>query len=149
MIDGGIIKTTNIKLIGIRTPEKIPNALIGINGLKTLAKNATAVVLDVTVMALTPLLNEYAILLLFSLSMSHGSYMSYLITFGAMYLLCFQASTNTKMSSAAIPITKNIPIICKVPKKDTLPIPWTMTAVSGKLKKIMEIPTQDKNLDPK
>ena len=58
MIDGGIMKITNMKFIGIRTPENSPNDLIGISGLKILAKNATAVVLDVTDIALTPLLNE-------------------------------------------------------------------------------------------
>ena len=56
MTAGGIIMTTKKKLIGIKTPVNIPNALIGIIGLKALAKKATAVVLDVTVMALTPLL---------------------------------------------------------------------------------------------
>lgn len=50
--------TTRKKLMGIKTPVKIPNALIGIIGLVALAKNATAVVLDVTVIALTPLLKE-------------------------------------------------------------------------------------------
>jgi hypothetical protein len=56
MTAGGIIMTIKKKLIGIKTPVNIPNALIGIIGLKALAKKATAVVLDVTVMALTPLL---------------------------------------------------------------------------------------------
>lgn len=62
MTAGGIIITTKKKLIGIRTPENIPNALIGIIGLNAFAKKATAVVLEVTDIALTPLLNEYAIL---------------------------------------------------------------------------------------
>lgn len=53
-----MIITTRKKLIGIKTPVKIPKALIGIIGLMALAKNATAVVLEVTVIALTPLLNE-------------------------------------------------------------------------------------------
>jgi hypothetical protein len=56
MTAGGIIMTIKKKLIGIKTPVNIPNALIGIIGLKALAKKATAVVLDVTVIALTPLL---------------------------------------------------------------------------------------------
>jgi len=56
MTAGGIIMTTKKKLIGINTPVNIPKALIGIIGLKALAKKATAVVLEVTVMALTPLL---------------------------------------------------------------------------------------------
>ena len=50
--------TTRKKLIGIKTPGKIPKARIGMIGLMALAKNATAVVLEVTVMALTPLLKE-------------------------------------------------------------------------------------------
>ena len=50
--------TTRKKLIGIKTPVKIPMARIGMIGLMALAKNATAVVLEVTVMALTPLLKE-------------------------------------------------------------------------------------------
>lgn len=62
MTAGGIIITTRKKLTGMRTPEKIPKALIGIMGLKTLAKKATAVVLEVTVIARTPLLKAYAIL---------------------------------------------------------------------------------------
>ena len=53
-----MIITTKKKLIGIRTPENIPNALMGMIGLNAFAKKATAVVLEVTVMALTPLLKE-------------------------------------------------------------------------------------------
>lgn len=98
-----MIITTRRKLTGISTPENIPKALIGIMGLKTLAKKATAVVLDVTVIALTPLLKAYAILFFLSAP-------------GNMCLLCFQASTNTKISSAAIPITKNMEITCRAPK---------------------------------
>lgn len=49
---------TKRKLIGIKIPEKIPKALIGIIGLRAFAKNATAVVLDVTAMALEALLKE-------------------------------------------------------------------------------------------
>ena len=56
--------TTKKKLTGMSTPENIPNALIGKMGLKALAKNATAVVLEVTVIALTARRNEYAILCL-------------------------------------------------------------------------------------
>lgn len=56
MTAGGMIITTSKKLIGMSTPVKIPNDLIGMIGLKALAKKATAVVLDVTVMARTPLL---------------------------------------------------------------------------------------------
>jgi hypothetical protein len=50
------------KLIGTIIPAKIPNDRIGINGLKKLARKATAVVEEVTVIALTPLLNAKAIL---------------------------------------------------------------------------------------
>jgi hypothetical protein len=66
MTAGGMIMTTSKKLIGISTPVKIPNALIGIISLKAFAKKATAVVLEVTDIALTPLLKEYAILFLTS-----------------------------------------------------------------------------------
>ena len=97
MTAGGIIITTKKKLTGISIPEKIPKALIGMIGLNTFAKRATAVVLLVTVMALTPLLKLYAILLLVS-------------ALGNRIRLCFHASTNTNMSSAAIPITKKIAI---------------------------------------
>jgi len=55
MTAGGIIITTSKKLIGMSTPVKIPNDLIGMMGLNAFAKKATAVVLDVTVMARTPL----------------------------------------------------------------------------------------------
>ena len=48
---------TKIKLMGMITPEKIPNVLIGNNGLKMLAKKATEVVLDVIAIALAELLN--------------------------------------------------------------------------------------------
>ena len=58
MMAGGIMKITSRKLIGIKTPEKRPKDLIGIKGLKILAKKATAVVLEVTDIALTPRLNE-------------------------------------------------------------------------------------------
>jgi hypothetical protein len=84
----------------MRTPEKIPKALMDIMGLKIFAKNATALVLDVTVIVLTPHLNAYAILRFLS---DPGR------------RLCFQASTKTKMSSAAIPITKKIEITYRLP----------------------------------
>jgi len=53
-----MIITTKKKLMGISTPENIPKARIGIIVLKAFAKKATAVVLEVTLIALTPLLNE-------------------------------------------------------------------------------------------
>ena len=43
MTAGGMIITTRRKLTGISTPENIPKALIGIMGLKTLAKKAKAI----------------------------------------------------------------------------------------------------------
>ena len=49
--------TTKKKLMGIMTPEKIPNVLMGNNGLKMLAKKATEVVLEVMAIALAELLN--------------------------------------------------------------------------------------------
>ena len=55
---GGMIIMTNKKFMGISTPENIPKDLMGIKGLKMFAKKATAVVLEVTDMALTPLLKE-------------------------------------------------------------------------------------------
>ena len=54
---GGMKNTTKIKLIGMITPEKMPNVLIGKSGLKMLAKKATEVVLDVIAIALAELLN--------------------------------------------------------------------------------------------
>lgn len=48
--------TTRMKFIGIITPEKIPNVLIGSKGLKMFAKKATEVVLEVIAMALAELL---------------------------------------------------------------------------------------------
>ena len=56
MVAGGRIITTKRKFTGTIIPEYIPNPLIGIKGLKILAINATAVVLDVTAIALVPLL---------------------------------------------------------------------------------------------
>ena len=48
--------TTRKKFNGMMIPAKIPKALIGMRGLKALAKNATEVVLDVTAIALDDLL---------------------------------------------------------------------------------------------
>ena len=56
--------TTNIKLMGMITPAKIPKDLIGSKGLKMFAKKATDVVLDVMAIALAELLKAYAILFL-------------------------------------------------------------------------------------
>ena len=81
----------------------IPKELIGIIGLKTLAKKATDVVLDVTAVALAALLNEYASLLYLSSAISLKQ------------ILCLQASTNTKISSAAIPSTMKMTRVCNVP----------------------------------
>ena len=79
---------------------------MGIIGLKTLAMNATEVVLDVTAIALTDLLQAYAIL----------SFLSSLKNLGATFSLCLHASMNTKMSSAAIPRTMNIAKLCSYEK---------------------------------
>ena len=59
--------------------------------------------------------------------------------------LYFQASTNTKISSAAIPHTRKMAMTCRYPKNETLKIPDTMKAVNGKLKKMIETPTIAKN----
>lgn len=56
MTAGGMKNTTRMKLIGIITPEKIPNVLIGSKGLKMFAKKATEVVLEVIAIALAELL---------------------------------------------------------------------------------------------
>ena len=48
---------TRKKFMGTMTPAKTPNALIGMMGEKKLAKKATAVVLEVTAIALEALLN--------------------------------------------------------------------------------------------
>ena len=106
----GMIITTSKKFIGIKKPEKAPNDLIGIIGLNRFAKKAAAVVLDVMDIALELLLKAYAILLLSSAFGSSFS-LSWFITSGATCSLYFQASMNTNMSSAAIPITKKIPMI--------------------------------------
>lgn len=66
-----------------------------------LAKKATDVVLEVTAIALTPLLKAYAILFFLSLAKISG----------ATFKLYLQASTKTKMSSAAIPRTIYTPMI--------------------------------------
>ena len=60
----GINMTTNIKLMGMITPAKIPKDLIGSKGLNMFAKKATDVVLDVMAIALAELLKAYAILFL-------------------------------------------------------------------------------------
>ena len=74
----------------------IPNALIGLISDEALAKKATAVVLDVTAIALKDLLNAYAILRFSSLA-SIG-----------MQPPWRHASQKTKMSSAAMPSTMKI-----------------------------------------
>ena len=106
----GMTITTRRKFIGIKNPEKAPNDLMGMIGLNKLAKKAAAVVLDVMDMALALLLNEYAILLLSSAARSPSYRLSCCMMSGATCSLYFQASMKTKMSSAAIPITKKIPI---------------------------------------
>jgi len=83
----------------------MPNDLIGINGLKKLAKKATLVVEDVTAIALTALLKEYASLFFLSDKI-----------FGSILSLCLQASINTKMSSAPIPSTMKMTRVCRLLK---------------------------------
>ena len=78
----------------------IPKALIGMIGLKALAKKATEVVLEVTAIALTALFHAYDILCFVSNSLIN--------------LLCLHASMNTKISSAAIPSTIKITRECKL-----------------------------------
>lgn len=56
----GNIVMTKMKFKMMIIPEKTPKALIGMAGLNILAANATAVVLAVTDMALTALLQVYA-----------------------------------------------------------------------------------------
>jgi hypothetical protein len=68
---------------------------------------------------------------------------------GAMYSLCFQASTNTNISSAAIPQTRKMAMTCKYPKYPTLKIPDTIKAVNGKLRKIILTPIIAKKDDCK
>ena len=89
------------------SPANIPNAFIGIKGLKKLAKKATAVVLEVKAMALSDLLKVYAILALLS---------PFFIIVGSILSLYRHASMNTKMSSAEIPRTRKIMSICNVLK---------------------------------
>jgi len=75
---------------------------MGIIGLSVFDKNATAVVLEVTAIALTALFQAYDILIFLSpLKIS-------------MQALCLHASMNTKMSSAAIPRTMKIIMLCKL-----------------------------------
>jgi len=72
----------------------IPKDLIGIRGLKKLAKNATAVVLDVKNIARDDLLNVYAI-----------RFYCVLIISLFIVSLWFQASMNTNILSAPMPNT--------------------------------------------
>jgi len=74
----------------------MPKDFIGIIGLNAVAKNAPAVVLDVTAVARAALLNAKASRLWISPEIS------------LMFAVCRHPSTNTNMSSAAIPRTMNI-----------------------------------------
>jgi uncharacterized membrane protein YcgQ (UPF0703/DUF1980 family) len=93
---------TSMKSAGITMAAKIPKALIGIIGLKTFARKATHVVLDVTNMALADRRIAYAILYFFV--SNSGSSPSVTLNSGIVSL-CLQASIRTKKSSAAIPRT--------------------------------------------
>lgn len=91
-----MIAITIKKLTGMMIAAKIPKARIGLMSDVALARKATAVVLDVTAMALKDLLKAYAILL-FSSATKDGICPDYR-----------HASQKTKMSSAAMPSTMNI-----------------------------------------
>ena len=119
------------------TPAKIPKALIGIIGLKALAKKATDVVLEVTAIALTDLLQAYAIL----------SFLSSLKNLGATFSLYLHASINTNISSAAMPRTIKIAKLCRLEKYVILNIPSVMQTVTEKLKRIIEMPMKARNKD--
>ena len=58
----GIIKITMRKFTGTIKPANIPKARMGRRSLEVLAKNATAVVLEVIAIALKERLKAYAIL---------------------------------------------------------------------------------------
>jgi len=58
----GIIKITMRKFTGTIMPANIPKVRMGRRSLEALAKNATAVVLEVIAMALKERLKAYAIL---------------------------------------------------------------------------------------
>lgn len=133
----GKTRTTKKKFMGIIIPAKIPKALIGIRGLKALAKKATDVVLEVTAIALEALLKVYAILF----------FLSSPKTLGAIILLYLQASMKTNMSSAAMPRTMKTTKLCKLLKKVTLKTPSEIMTVNGKLKSIKNIPIMLKNTD--
>lgn len=111
----GMIITTSTKFMGIKKPEKTPNDRMGMIGLNKLAKKAAAVVLEVIVIALALRLKEYAILL-FNSALSIPLSLSFFIASAPTCSLYFQASINTKMSSAAMPITRKIPMIWRNPK---------------------------------
>jgi hypothetical protein len=118
------------------TPAKIPNALIGIKGLKAFARNPTEVVLDVTNVALKALLQVYAILLFFDDRITVFSFWLYR-----------QASNKTKTSSAAIPRTIKIDKVFILLKYVTLNIPSVIRAVIGNEKTINSIIIVLKNID--
>jgi len=75
---------------------------MGIIGLSVFDKNATAVVLEVTAIALTALFQAYDIRFFLS---------PLKISMHALYL---HASMNTKISSAAIPSTMKMMRLCKL-----------------------------------
>lgn len=89
----------------------MPKALIGMMGLKTLARNATHVVLDVTNIALAARLIVYAILYFFVSSSASSPSVTLSSAIVSLYL---QASINTKKSSAAIPNTIKITRLFKL-----------------------------------
>jgi len=84
------------KLTGIMIAAKIPNARIGLMSESALAKNAIAVVLEVTRIARNDLLKLYDMRLARSSAMI------------AIWPDCLHASQKTKISSAAMPSTIKI-----------------------------------------
>lgn len=50
------------------------------------------------------------------------------------------------MSSAAIPMTRNIDMTYRDPKYETLAMPCTITAEKGKLRNMIDMPTKAKKL---
>jgi len=94
--------------------------------------NAANVVNEVTDIAFEALLKVYAILLF-------GFPRNCLIA-----LLYVHASKNTKISSAAIPITIKISKVCKNPKYVTPNTPLVIQTVTGKLETIMMLPQQER-----
>lgn len=87
---------TIMKLTGIRMAANMPKARIGLISDNALAKKATAVVLEVTRIALKDRLNAKA------------RRLCSLLAIKGWFSACRQASQKTKISSAAMPKTMKI-----------------------------------------